>query len=58
MPVGEKSTGESIFLKHDEFLKKENLTCSKCVNVTTDGAAVMKGKHKEVTAHIKENSKN
>ena len=40
------------------FFQHENLTWNRCVAVTTNGAAAMVGKHKGVTALIKQRSPN
>ena len=58
LPVGLQTTGEFNFSKLDEFFQHENLTWNECVAVTTDGAAAMVGKHKGVTALIKQRSPN
>ena len=54
LSVGLQTTGEFIFSKLNEFFQHENLSWDKCVAVTTDGAAAMRGKHKDTTALIKQ----
>ena len=54
--VGLQSTGEFMFSKLDKFFQNKNISWKKCVAVTTDGAAVIIGKSKGVTAFIKQRS--
>lgn len=44
-PLDEHITGEDVFLKMDDFFKKNDLKWRNCVGVCTVGAAAMTGRH-------------
>ena len=48
------TTGEAIFELTDEYLTRHNIKWEKCVDVCTDGAAAMVGRHKGFVSRVRE----